>query len=92
MENMFLNATSFDQPIGDWDVTSLTDAENMFTNIALSTVNYDALLIGWSAQAVTSGVVFDGGNSTYTSGGTAEAARTHLDIDESWDITDGGIA
>lgn len=82
---------SFDQDLGGWDVTALTDAGGMFSDIMLSTSNYDALLIGWAAQAVNSGVTFGGGNSKYTAGGDAEAARSTL-LGYSWDITDGGEA
>jgi surface protein len=86
-----LESTIFDQDLGGWDVTALTDATGMFRHIALSTANYDALLIGWAAQAVNSDVTFGGGNSTYTAGGDAEAARDTL-LGYGWDITDGGEA
>jgi hypothetical protein len=94
VENMygtFCQADSFDQDLGGWDVTALTDASGMFFDIALSTSNYDALLIGWAAQSVNSSVAFDGGDSKYTAGGAAEAARQHLGT-HSWTITDGGEA
>jgi len=47
----------------------------MFLHVALSTTNYDALLIGWDAQALQSGVTFSGGNSTYCFG---ESARQNM--------------
>jgi hypothetical protein len=59
----------------------------MFTGVSLSTSDYDALLQGWDAQILHSGVTFDGGNSQYCLG---EAARTHLISAYSWTITDGG--
>lgn len=92
MSGAFREATSFDQDIGDWDITSLDDATSMFVGVALSTANYDALLIGWEAQSVNNGVDFHAGNSTYTGGGDAAAARAALIADHSWNITDGGIA
>lgn len=91
MNFMFQSAAAFDQNLGGWDVTSLTTATNMFNNKALSTANYDALLIGWEAQAVNSNVVFNGGNSKY-SAGAAATARAALVADHSWVITDGGLA
>jgi len=72
MRSMFTDASAFNQNLGTWDVTSLIDATNMFLNIALSTANYDALLIGWDAQVLQPGVAFSGGNSTFCN---AEAAR-----------------
>ena len=86
---MFWDATSFDQDLGGWDVTALTSASDMFHGATLSPVNYDALLIGWDAQALHSNVTFHGGNSTYCNG---ESARDDM-TDPSgynWTITDGG--
>ena len=85
----FYNATSFDQDISAWDVTGLTDATSFFSGVTLSTANYDALLIGWDAQVLQAGTVFDGGNSVYSCG-TAEAARANMIASDTWTITDGG--
>jgi surface protein len=87
MSLMFKDAEKFDQDIGEWDVSSLADATDMFTNIALSTAKYDALLIGWDAQDLQTGITFSGGNSTYCSG---ESARTHMISADGWIISDGG--
>lgn len=87
---MFNEATAFDQNLGSWDVTKMTTAFNMFNRVTLSTANYDALLIGWEAQAVQNNVQFSGGNSKYTLGGAAEAARQRLITDHNWSISDGG--
>lgn len=90
MQNMFSSATAFDQNIGSWNVVSLSNAIDMFANINLSTVNYDALLIGWESKNVLDNVSFSGGNSKYTLGGAAEAARQRLITDHNWTIVDGG--
>ncbi len=91
MSYMFDNASIFNQNLGNWDVGLVTNMTNMFLNITLSTTNYDAILLGWSAQTVQSNVEFDGGNSQY-SAGAAATARASLIADDSWIITDGGQA
>jgi surface protein len=87
MKVMFYNASAFDQDIGAWDVTALTDATDMFEGVSLSTVNYDALLLGWEAQQLQDGVTFSGGNSTFCKG---ESARSNLITIKNWVISDGG--
>jgi len=52
----------------------------------LSTENYDALLIGWSAQNVQPDVIFGAGTSQYS----AAAADARALLAQSWAITDGG--
>jgi hypothetical protein len=63
----------------------------MFEHLTLTVANYDALLIGWGAQAVSSSVSFGAGYSKYTAGGAAAAARAHLIATHLWTITDGGF-
>jgi surface protein len=87
MTNMFNNATSFDQDLSTWDVEKVTNMSNMFIGVTLSTENYDALLNGWSAQALKSGVSFNGGNSQYCE---AASARQSIIDNYGWTITDGG--
>ena len=84
---MFKDATAFDQDLGSWDVSALKNASSMFNGVKLSPVNYDALLIGWEARALRSGVTFSGGNSTYCLG---ESARANMISADQWTITDGG--
>jgi len=87
-----LRGTSIDQDLSSWDINQVTNFSGFGIGITLSTANYDALLIAWDAQGAMSysGTV-NFGNSQYTSGGAAEAARTSL-ISKWGGITDGGAA
>ncbi|MCK4826101.1 BspA family leucine-rich repeat surface protein, partial [bacterium] len=86
---MLEEATSFDQDLSGWDITNMANLFSMFYKATLSTANYDALLIGWEAQAVKDNVTFHGGYSKY-SVGAAATARANLIADHNWTITDGG--
>ena len=89
MTSTFRDAAAFDQPLGTWSVASVVDATEMFTGAALSAPNYDALLIGWAAQAVQPAVWFDAGGASYSS--AASAARASLTLVNLWTIADGGL-
>jgi len=90
---MFMGATAFNQNIGSWNVSNVTNMGNMFTNAGLSIANYDALLIGWSTISpnetpLKPNVVFSGGNSKYCNGASA---RSSIISTYGWTITDGGL-
>lgn len=87
MLSMFEDAVAFDQDIGNWNVSNVINMDRMFRSIALSTLNYDALLNGWSIRPLQNGVIFDGGKSIYCN---AEAARTNIINTFSWNIMDRG--
>lgn len=87
MNAMFHSAYAFDQNIGGWDVTAVRDFGNMFDEVTLSTVNYDSLLIGWSAQQLRNYEKFSAGNSKYT----AVEARQKIIENFDWTISDGGL-
>lgn len=89
MSSIFENASSFNQDISNWDIRKVTTMENMFSGATLSRENYDALLIGWNAQAPQSNMLFHAGNSMYCSP-EAASARNNLIAAYNWTITDGG--
>jgi hypothetical protein len=92
MEWMMCFCVSFNRDISAWDVTSLGNGGNFLLGVALSTANYDALLISWGAQAVQSSITMEFGDSKYTAGGAAATARAHLVSAHSWTILDAGTA
>jgi hypothetical protein len=63
---------------------------SMLFNVTLSTTNYDALIIGWSAQTVQPSVPFHGGNSQYSAGAATTARGVLTGAPNNWTITDGG--
>ncbi len=85
MSFMFANTTANPDTSG-WDITAVTNMQGMFANVTLPTASYEAMLAGFSTQAVQMGVEFDGGNSMYCD----TTARDILINDFGWIITDGG--
>jgi hypothetical protein len=85
----FLSNSNWNDDISSWNVGSATTFSNAFGSAPVSTANYDALLIAWSAQTVNVGVSLTMGSTQYTLGGAAEAGRATL-VTKGWSITDGG--
>jgi surface protein len=81
---------AFNQSLASWNVSSLENAEEMFLNSSMSIENYDDLLLNWSSQTLNTEVIFNAGNSKFTPGADAEAARKKLIDDFNWVINDGG--
>ena len=83
----------FDQDLGEWDVGSVTNMDEMFNGVTLSRENYDSLLAGWSEIDMAAGesalqttVTFNAGNSQYCN---QEAKAVLLAL--GWRISDGDI-
>ena len=62
---MFSVATAFNQPIGDWDVSNVTDMGNMFANAQA----YNQNLSSWDVDNVTDCSIFSD-NSPLTEANT----------------------
>ena len=90
MSFMFWHGSTFDQNIGGWNVGQVGVMTGMLSGVTLSTENYDALLVGWAAQALQRGVFFDAGSSKYSA--AAADARATLVNTDGWHLTDGGPA
>lgn len=86
---MFNGATAFEQDIGGWDVNQVTNLGSFLASVTLTTANYDALLLGWSAQSpLVASRTFSGGSSYYCD----VASRAILTgAPNGWTITDGGL-
>lgn len=85
---MFDGARAFDQNIGNWDITNVTNMEGMFNNNTLAIENYDALLNGWAAQDVQTGINFSADAQF------SELAQTSHDVLTDafgWEIEDNGL-
>ncbi len=89
MSYMFYGAIAFDQDIGSWNIGNVQSMDYMFYGAELSTDNYDSLLNGWdSCPTHQNNVNFHAGNSTYTSGSSADSARSDLINTYNWTIID----
>jgi len=94
---MFYSATSWNQNVGMWDISSVSQGGsnnsfiNTFGETNLSTANYDQILIGWAAQApnINSNLQLFGVPCGYTS--AAQSARNLLTSTYGWTINDGGL-
>ena len=89
---MFFNCSSLTDISGieNFNISSVTNLTSFLVGTTLPTSRYDALLINYNAQAPNPNLSFHGGNSKYTAGGAAEAARNNLATTYNWTITDGG--
>lgn len=89
MEGMFSGAISFNQNISNWDIPSLAfaDLNSFMAGIALSSANYNALLIAWNSRksSYANNLAPDFGSSQCSGDGCL--AKLNL-ISYGWRITD----
>ncbi len=92
MDNMFSFSSGLTDIVGieNFNIGNIGNVTNFLIGVTLPTSRYDNLLINYEAQAPNTGLNFNGGNSKYTAGGAAEAARTNLINTYNWIISDGG--
>ncbi len=94
LKNMFNGATSFDQNMGSFNISLVTDMSGMFSNAGLSTQNYDQTLSGWFVELNATdtrpeNIIFDAGSSQYCMAGDIIEKLTN---DHGWQITDSGAS
>jgi len=87
MNEMF-HDTAFNQNIGRWNLSSLTTATGMFLNSAMSCLNYDKTLYGWSQSASTpANINLSSASPLVYSHADAVAARNYLINNKGWTIS-----
>jgi hypothetical protein len=94
MTGMFAGAFSFDQNLGNWNVSNVKYMTGMFGPLSegkeaakLSTDNYDSLLKGWSGLSnLQRDVQFDAGYSNHSTDG--DNSKKKIIENYNWNITD----
>jgi surface protein len=93
MSAMFRSATAFNQNIGSWNTSSVSNFTNFMlgkTNLNYSTTNLDAIYNGWSLLTVQPSIVISFGTIKYTLAGQA-GKNILAGAPNNWVISDGGI-
>ena len=86
-ERMLNIAVKFNQNLSSWNMSSAENVISMLRATNLSTINYDALLIGWSSQNLKPNLNFSVGQTNYCNG---ESARNDIVSRFNWSIFDHG--
>jgi surface protein len=88
MSAMFLGVINFSSDISNWNIINVLDMTGMFTGVTLSMENYDSILYHWSTLPLQSNVVFNAGNSQYST--SMAPIRNYIISNYFWTIIDGG--
>lgn len=87
MFQMFYES-GFNNSLGDWNISNVNSLSGIFEGSALSTVNYDNTLIGWShLNTLQPNITFDAGTSQFCN---ATSARQSIIEGYNWIINDSG--
>ena len=87
MKFMLSSTEAFNQDLGGWSVEYLLDANGMLLGSAISTENYDNLLIGWASQELGNNIDLTV-SAQYCNGASAREIMTDL---FNWNINDQGL-
>ena len=88
MNQVFLGASAFNQPIGDWDISNVTNFGNIINNSSYSYL--DDIYQKWSLQSVQPNLTIGFGTAKYTIAG-ASGRAVLTSPPNNWTITDGGL-
>ncbi len=92
MSSMFDGATSFNQDLGPWDVSSVESGRSsgmnrMFSSTALSSTNYDRILVGWATRDLQDDVKLGASGIQYCN---SSPFFEHMTQGFNWLIDDAG--
>ncbi|MFK8011995.1 MAG: BspA family leucine-rich repeat surface protein [Marinicellaceae bacterium] len=90
MSSAFTNIGSLNFNIGNWNVESVSNFNNIFVNTTFSSDIYDQLLTGWNQQSLMPSQTIDMGTAQYCSQ-EAQLARVNMSNNDLWTIIDGGL-
>ena len=96
MVSMFFSNSAFNQNIGTWNVSNVTNFINFMSgkkSVNYSATNLDAIYsdtTGWASRLVKSNIVINFNTIKYTSEGSPGKAIL-TGAPNNWVITDGGV-
>jgi hypothetical protein len=88
MRLMFGSATAANPNMRNWNVSNVTNMQDMLSGANLSTDNLDGCYTNWSQLTLQQNVSFNAGGTKFSQ--QAQAGRNVLVNTYNWTITDGG--